>query len=198
MLDQQPCPAVARTRGPSARCVAAARARVPTARAHEDPRPLQLVAVQRELEVALLERRIHIGALRRPRAAVPEHHDACAVAFGNHALEFTVLERMILDAHREPLRFRIERGALGDGPRQQYAVVLETKVVMQMAGQVLLHAEEPVRRALRFDAALGLGRLREIAFAAVFLERHVSSSRRPSVAGWASAARTSRAPRRAG
>ena len=79
--------------------VRSARAGKASARAHEDPRSFQFVAVQRELEVAFLQRRIHIVDVRRPRSTIPEHHDARAVAFGNHALEFAVIDRVIL-SHR--------------------------------------------------------------------------------------------------
>jgi len=105
VFDQQP-----------AAIAAAARAGVAAARAHEHPRAFQLVTVQRELEVALLQRRVHIVHLRLPCAAVPQHHDAGTVAFGNHALELAVLDRVILDLHREPLRLRIEGRSFGDGP----------------------------------------------------------------------------------
>ena len=73
-------------------------------RAHEHPRAFQLVAVERELEVPFLERGIDVVDFGRPRAAVPQHHDARAVAFRNHAFEFAVLDRMIFDVHRETLR----------------------------------------------------------------------------------------------
>ena len=84
--------------------VAAARAGIAAARAHEHPRSLQLVSVQRELQVALLQRRIDVVHFRRPRSAVPEHHDSGAVAFRNDPFELAVVERMIFDVHREPLR----------------------------------------------------------------------------------------------
>src|SRR2546429_379706 len=85
---------------------------------------------------------VPIAGLGGPGAAIPEHDEAGAVAFGNHAFELAVREWMILDVHGEPLRLRIERGTLGDRPRQQHAVVLEPEVVVQMARQMLLDAEE--------------------------------------------------------
>ena len=54
---------------------------------------------------------------------------------------------MIFDVHRQPLDRRVERRALRHRPRQQHAVVFEAQVVVQMAGQVLLDAEEPRRSA---------------------------------------------------
>src|SRR5204863_3826253 len=95
MLDQQPT-AIAAATG------------IAAAGAYEHPRSLELVPVQRELEVALLERRLHIVLFGHPRPFVPKHDDAGAVAFGNHAFELTVVEGMILDLHGEPLGFRIE------------------------------------------------------------------------------------------
>ena len=92
---------------------------------------------------------------RRPRALVPQHHDAGAVAFGNDAFERAVFDRMILDVHREPFGLRIERRALRHRPRQQHALVLEAEVVVQMAGEVFLHAEEEPLAGLRFLRALG-------------------------------------------
>ena len=53
-----------------------------------------------------------------------------------------VLDRVILDVHREPLVVGSSDGPFGHGPREQHAVVLEPEVVVQVAGEVLLHAEE--------------------------------------------------------
>ena len=116
--------------------------------ADEHPRALQLVAVERELEVALLQRRIDVVDFRRPRALIPQHHDAGAVAFRDDAFERAVLDRMILDVHRQPLRLRVERRPFRHCPRQQHAFPFEPEVVVEMAGEVLLHAEEqPLSRA---------------------------------------------------
>ena len=118
-----------------------------------------------------------------PRALIPEHDDAGAVPGRDHALERSVLNRMILDVHGQPLRLRIERGSLGDGPRQQHSVVLEAEVVVQVAGQVLLHAEEQalVRpgafRALggELHVARRFRRRAEVALLFVFFENHFFS-----------------------
>ena len=118
-----------------------------------------------------------------PRALIPEHDDAGAVPGRDHALERAVLNRMILDVHGQPLRLRIERGSLGDGPRQQHSVVLEAEVVVQVAGQVLLHAEE--QALVRPGALRALGgelhvarrfrRRAEVALLFVFFEDHFFS-----------------------
>src|SRR6187455_43183 len=137
MFNQQPASAVA----------AAVAAIAP--RPYEDPRSLELVPVERELQIALVERLLDVVDLRRPRARVPEHDDTRAVSLGNHTLERSVLEWMILDVHRQTLGLWIERRAFWHRPREQHPVVLEAEVVVEMAGQVLLDAEEE-RGALRF------------------------------------------------
>ena len=77
----------------SSRCLISSHDRSPpprppiALRAHEHPRAFELVAVQRELQVALLQRRVHVVDFGRPRPAIPEHHDAGAVAGRNHAFE---------------------------------------------------------------------------------------------------------------
>ena len=56
--------------------------RIAAAGPHQHPRAFQLVAVERELQVPLLQRRVHVVGLRRPGALVPQHDDAGAVARG--------------------------------------------------------------------------------------------------------------------
>ena len=137
--------------------------------------PFSLYPFERELQVALLQRRVHVVDLGRPGAAVPQHDDAGAVAGGDDAFELAVLDRVILDVHRQPLGRRVERRSLGHRPGEQHAVVLQAEVVVEVAGQVLLDAEE-ARRAARRGAvrvvARRLGRLREVALALVVVERH--------------------------
>jgi hypothetical protein len=53
--------------------------------------------------------------------------------------------------------------------------VLEPEVVVQAAREVLLDAEEELLRFLLRDLAFRFGGLLEIAFLAVFLERHGTS-----------------------
>src|SRR5262249_40047350 len=89
-----------------------------------------------------------------------------------------VIDRMILGLHRETSRLRIEGGPLRHRPRQQHAVVLQTEVVMQVAREVLLDAEVAFAPLARHDRARWLGRLREIAFPFVFVERHGPEGRR--------------------
>ena len=164
MLDEQPAaPALAR------RDITA------VTRPHQHPGSLQLVPVERELQITLPQRRILIVDLRLPRPVIPEHDDPGAVAFRDDAFEAAVLEGMILHMHRQPLGRRIEGWPLGHSPRPQHAVVLEAEVVVKPRGQVLLNAEASCRPARRRATGLiprRLGRFREIALAPVVVEGH--------------------------
>ena len=114
-------------------------------RAHQHPRALQLIAVQRELQVAFFERRVGVGRLGRPSAMVPNHNRSAAIlALGNDALEIAVFEGMILDLHGQTLDGGIERGPFGHGPREQHAIPLQAKIVMQVRGLVLLNDVEKI------------------------------------------------------
>src|SRR6185436_5104754 len=99
---------------------------------------------------------------------------------------------MVFDHHRESFRRRIQRGAFRHGPREQYAVVLEPKIVMEMTCEMLLYAEEPRLDAFRCPRPFGgelavagrLGTLLEIAFLAVLFERHYWRSPIRRRTGW--------------
>jgi hypothetical protein len=64
--------------------------------------------------------------------------------------------------------------------------MLETKVVVEVAGQVLLNAEKELLPLLRDDSARWFRGFGEVAFLAVFLERHASimPPTRLPIAGW--------------
>ena len=174
VLDQQPRLAVLGR-------LLAGPPRAPALGAHEHPRAFQLEAVERHLEIALGQRRVDVVDLGRPGAAIPQHHHAGAVAIGDHALELAVLDRVILDVHRQPLVGGVDRRALRHRPRQQHAVVLDAEVVVQRGGQVLLDAEEARLAALALPrpdhgvVAGGLRRAAEVALLAIRLERHHAS-----------------------
>jgi hypothetical protein len=69
---------------------------------------------------------------RLPRATVPQEDGSTAVlALGDDALEVTVLERMILDVHRQALVGRIQARALRDSPALQDPFELEPKVIVK-------------------------------------------------------------------
>src|SRR5262245_7125109 len=92
--------------------------------------------------------------LGRPAAAIPDD-DATRTVFAvrDLALEFGVIERVILGAHGEPLVGRQQAWAARDGPALQHAIQLEPQVVVQSARVVLVHDEQvagaPLERAAR-------------------------------------------------
>lgn len=101
--------------------------------AHQHEAALQPLAVERELEVALLELALRAElALRLPVAPVPELDGAAAIlALGDRPLEIAIGERMILDLDGEALVGGVERWSPGHGPGFEDAVQLQPQVVMQ-------------------------------------------------------------------
>ena len=161
----------------------------PAARSDDREAALHLLARQHELELAVGDGGGRVGRLRLglPRAPVPHDHVARAVLLGrDHALEVEVLHRVVLDVDRHPPDLRIEGRALRDGPRGEHAVDLQPEVVVQ-ARRAMLLDDEPTtgqhgRRGVGRLAGRGLRRLREVALAAVLLERHPSSMPSPVLA----------------
>ena len=102
VLDQQPAASAAS--GPAA------------SGSDEHPGAFELVAVQRELQVTFPQGGAHILGFGRPGALIPQHDDPGAVARGDHSLERAVVDRVILDVHRQALRFGIERRPLRHRP----------------------------------------------------------------------------------
>ena len=83
------------------------------------------------------------------RAAVPDLDRARAVvALRDLAGERRVVERVILDVHRERALAGLERHALRHGPRGERAVPLEPEVVVEAPRVVALHDEDRILRAL--------------------------------------------------
>ena len=147
--------------------------------------PFQLLAAQKEAELALLETFPHapfglvpivepvfLAFVRRIDAAIPDDHFARTVLpRRDDALERGVVERVILGLHGEALVGRIERRALGNGPRLEHAIALEAEVVMQPPRRVLLDDEEQ-RPGPRLEHRRGwLGRGFEGALGGIFAER---------------------------
>src|SRR5262245_32336513 len=133
------------------------------------PAPLELAAFELELEVTLGQLLVRV-AVCRPAAAVPDDDAAGAIlAFGNAALELGVIERMVLDMHREALVLWRQARAPGDGPALQDAVELEAQVVVQTARGVLVHDEQLPGLAAQFAARLRAAR--EVALAMVVAQR---------------------------
>src|SRR5207247_10873633 len=123
-----------------------------------------------EMALAVTPPRIAVGA---PCSAVPQRDWSRAVLFfRDHTLEAAVIERVVLDVHGQPLVGRIEAGSLRHRPALERPIELETEIVMQAAGCVLLHDETQPRASPRRYAALRLRSLAEIAFAMVALETH--------------------------
>src|SRR5262249_29338334 len=135
-------------------------------------------------------------AFRLPGAAVPEHHGAAAVlALRDDALEAPVLERVVLHVHREALVGGIEARSLRHRPALEHALELESEVVVQPRGGVLLDHEYSITARTFGDGrrgrALGLGGPREATLAPVLPQRAVggaahglSPSRSPPGGGW--------------
>ena len=153
-----------------------ASARIAPARPHHRIPALELESEHLDIELARAHRAGDI--VRRIGhaidAAVPNDYLAgTVVALGNDALEIAVLDRMVLDHHGKPLVGGIERRPLGHGPRAQHAFHLETEVVMEPGGRVLLHDEHttgPTAQSWRF--AEWLRRAVGAALAPIFFERH--------------------------
>ena len=123
---------------------------------HVDEMPLafELGALQLELEVAF--RQLLVGiTFGRPLPAVPHDDAAGAVfAFGDAPFELGVIERMILDVHRQALVIGRQARTPGHGPALQHAIELEAQVVMQPARSVLLDDEQMPTLAGEFAARL--------------------------------------------
>ena len=147
VLDQEPVGALA--------------AAAVVAHAHQHPTAVQLFAIKRELQVALLE--AGLGSVGFPVAAVPELHRAAAILVpGNGAFEIAVIERMVFDFHREPLVVRIERGPAGDRPGLEHAVEFEPEIVVQPGRGMLLDHEATPLRGRDFRLARRLRGLLEV------------------------------------
>src|SRR5208283_4004968 len=105
-----------------------------------------------------------------------KHHRSCSILTGgNHSLEIGIFHRVILRPHREALYRGIERGALGHGPREEYAAPLQAQIIVQVRGHVLLHSvnERSIHLFLSTACALWLRRRSEVALLAVFIEFHI-------------------------
>ena len=176
LVDEQPLVAVIALEGP---------ARPAPAGPHDREAALELLAVETELELAVLDALapVECRGLGLPGAPVPDDDVARAVLLGrDDSFEIEVFDRMVLDVDGHAADLRVERRALRHGPRHEDAVDLETEVVVEPRRAVALD-DEPA------GATAGGGRrdgrrlrsLFEVPLAAVFLERHrrVSLTRFP-------------------
>ena len=159
---------------------------------HQHPAAVQLVAMQREFQVALLE--AAIGIIGFPGAAIPQHDGAAAIlVVRDGAFEIAVVQRVILDLDREPLVVRIERGSSRHRPGFEDAVELQPQIVMQPGRVMLLDHEPPLSGRRDLDVAGGLRRLAEIALLPVraeFLQRHGKPRPSPTARAAASGTKT--------
>src|SRR6185437_13586904 len=143
------------------------------AHAHQRPAAFEPLAPQHEFERAVLEFGDGITAGRQPQALVPHHDRAAAIfALRDDALEIDIVDGMVLDLAGEALHRGIEAQSFGHRPAFQDARHLQAEIEMEMACRVLLHDKAQRFQATLLDAALGLGRPREIALSPVFLEAH--------------------------
>ncbi len=161
--------------------------------AHQQPAPVQLLAVERELQLAAPQRLGGV-AFGFPSAAVPQQHRAAAVLpLGDDAFEVAVVDGVVLDLDGEPLVGGVERRPLGHRPALEHAVVLEAEVVVEAPRGVLLDDEAPRRRRLLARLLTGtaarLRRLLEVALPVVLRQAHRAQAGRNKRAAAAQRAR---------
>src|SRR5262249_52702362 len=137
---------------------------------HKIPFALQFSAVVMYPEIAF----VVIAFERLVSSDIPHHDCASAImTFRDDPFEVQILQRMILRRHRQTLVPFGVRRPFRHSPRFQHSVHLETKVVMQMTGSVLLnHKTAPAALPAGSNTRWGgLTRLREVAFPGVAVER---------------------------
>ena len=148
---------------------------------HEMPAAVELLAVQLELEMALLQAFVRIPE-RRPRSIVPHDDRAAAVfAFGDRALEIGIFQRMVFDRDGEALLAWVQARTAGHRPALENPVQREPEVVMQSRRVMLLHDKNIAVRNRR--GAFGFGGRGEIALFPIGFERH-PSARLAAWRGW--------------
>ena len=136
-------------------------------RADERPVAEELVPVQGEQQFALQEALTHVEQGRVAALVPDDHRTRTVIALGDNALEVRIAQRVRLGLDREPLVGGVGGRALGNGPAQEDAVVLEPEVEVRPACEVVLHDEAP---ATYGSATHGLGRPGRVAAVPVFLE----------------------------
>ena len=136
------------------------------------PVAFQLLALEAELQVALLVAEFGVE-LGRPGAAVPDHDRAGAIfARGDDALEAAVFERVIFDMDGQPLLAGDEARPLRHRPALQHAAEFEPEIVVRTAGSMLLDDIGIAGLALA-RLARRLRRLREVPLSPIGIERLV-------------------------
>src|SRR5437016_4558092 len=88
-----------------------------------------------------------------PTAMVPQHNRPAAIfALGDRPLESTIIERMVLDVHREALLVGVEARSLGHSPALQDSVEFEPEVPVE-ARRLMLLDDEAVSLAFELPSA---------------------------------------------
>ena len=167
LVDEQPLLALVALEWSIGRLAGAA------ARADDRESTLELLAVDAELELAVIDGllRVQGGRLRFPRAPVPDDDVAGTVLLGrDDPLEVEILDRVVLDVDRHASGLGVEARALGDGPADEDAIDLEAEVVVEPRGPMPLHDESTGRAGDR--GGRGLRGLGEVSLAAIFVEGH--------------------------
>ncbi|MCY1173305.1 hypothetical protein D9M73_134610 [compost metagenome] len=135
----------------------------------QQPLPLHTLAIEHEVEVALVE---VLGALaldRGPGAAVPQHHRPAAIfARRNGPLEIGIGQGMVLGPHRQPFLRGVEARPARHRPAFEHAIDFQPEIPMQPRCVVLLHDEAIAMPGL--ERARRLRRFREVALGVVFFE----------------------------
>src|SRR5262249_56283925 len=84
--------------------------------AHEMPPPVQLLALEGEIEMAFLVSGVRV-AFRMPAAAIPNHHGPAAILpLGDGPLECVVFDRMVFHMDRKAPLAGNEARPARDGP----------------------------------------------------------------------------------
>lgn len=111
--------------------------------------------MENKLEIAFLHGRLgRYVAFGFPVTAIPKHDGASAIfALRDRAFKVTVVEGMVFDLDRQPLVGRIERWAASDGPGFEDAIKLQSQIVMEASGIMLLDDEPKAVRRPNIDVA---------------------------------------------
>jgi hypothetical protein len=130
---------------------------------------VELLALQGEIQLAFAIGLWRVLAI--PEATIPNHHRAAAVlALRNRALEVAVIQRMVLDLHREPLVVGVERRTFRHSPRLEDPIKLKPQVVVQVRRRVLLDDETKILCGFYFGITARLLGFREVSLGTVFCE----------------------------
>ena len=133
----------------------------------KQPFPHHTLALEHEMEMAILQIAGALALDRRPCAPVPQHDRAAAIfLLGNDAFEFGIGQGMVFGAHRKAFDIGIGRGALGHRPAFQHPVHFQPEVPVKPGGVVLLDYEQ-IAAGTVLLLARRFGRLRKIALGVV-------------------------------